>query len=104
MGSFHRNKPPYSHKLGASQYNLLHFRVPQESLQDFLYLVGLEKHVDNTWCPMAPVDKQVSGVIDTGREVARRELEAADKVHAGLDCIVQLYLAHSKARLGERKH
>lgn len=53
---------------------------------------------------MAPVDEQVSGVPDTRRVIPRWELELADIVHAGLDCVVQLYLAHSKARLRERKH
>lgn len=48
------------------------------------------------------MDKQVSGVIDAGRVIAWREFELADVVHAGFDCVVQLYLAHSEARLRDK--
>lgn len=48
------------------------------------YLVGLDEHVDDARGTMAPVDKQVSGVIQTRRVIARRELQLADKVDTGL--------------------
>lgn len=108
VGWFHCNKPSYFQARGglpaSSPEEFSHLGVSKGSLQGFWYLVGLDKHVDYTWCSVAPVDEQVSGVTDTRRVIPRWELELAHVVHAGLDCVVQLYLAHSKARLGERKH
>lgn len=88
----------------SSPEEVSHVGVSEGSLQGVWYLVCLEKHVDYTWCSMAPVDEEVSGVTDAGGVIPRWELELADIVHTGLDCVVQLYLAHSKARLRDRKH
>lgn len=54
------------------------------------HLIGLKEHVDNTRCTMAPVDKQVSVVFNTGRVIARGELQLADIIHAWLDQVIQV--------------
>lgn len=48
------------------------------------YLVGLDEHVDDARSTVAPVDKQVSGIIQTWRVIAGGKLQLADKVYTGL--------------------
>ena len=90
------------HKINFNWYNFVfsYLFLKRERSQ---HLVGLDEHVDYPRGTVAPVDQQVASVAHTGGEIARRELQLADIVYAGLHQAVQLCVAHLKAGLKMRK-
>lgn len=68
------------------------------------YLVCLDEHIDDPRSTVAPMDKQVSGIIQTWRVIAGRKLQPADKVYTGLHQTMQLSLVHLKAGLKRRNN